>query len=539
MESLPITELKGLGLHENGAKQAWIEKKEFAGEAGENLQKKAEKLWIAKYEYNLIRFIKAFFPEEKSYILSLPISRMHIRDISMPAAKPNQIAQMLAFEAEENLPASLEEVEVIGHPWFSDKENVHMLAFALSQEFMETAVRPLLKEDAAIASLPADASLLAAFLNTLPEQSYLHSTLGQLHMGASHTILNVVHHGKLAFTRSLPFGGNELTSFYSSLLGLDFESAEKKKLDMNMDLADCRHRPDSFYREHEISKHSYHAIQKQSRAYLEKLCLEIERSLFALRCAQPNCFYLSGGLSLSKGLAPLMSEHLQRQVESYPLSLSNKEAPEIWALALGATQERALPQEERDNFLKTAFGSTLRGGRFHLSAFKTPFIFLAASLAIFFLSLTLGILNDQKRLTDFESSIFALGKEIPGLLADNSTAEQILQEATGLCQKRLQGLRKADHKILAMLQEITQNAPAKESFALSFRQLRFDGKALELEVEVQDLNNSTVLQEKLGASASFRSIEAKRRVILPDKKTRITYRMEAKKPSAQSALSCQ
>ena len=155
-----------------------------------------------KYEYNTIRFLQSFFPEETSYILSLPLDNLHIRDFMLPLMKPKEANESIAFGTEESLPYSLEKTEVIGHTWAEDEENMHIISFGASRDFVENFVRPLVAEQAVVLGLYPDASMVACFLRVFGLEFYEKKSIGQLDIGATHTIFNVVYDGKLAFTRS-------------------------------------------------------------------------------------------------------------------------------------------------------------------------------------------------------------------------------------------------------------------------------------------------------------------------------------------------
>ena len=69
-----------------------------------------------EYEYNLVRFVQSFFPEEESFLLNLPMDRVYVRDIRVPVVTAKQIDEVMPFEVEPLLPVSLENAEVIGQP---------------------------------------------------------------------------------------------------------------------------------------------------------------------------------------------------------------------------------------------------------------------------------------------------------------------------------------------------------------------------------------------------------------------------------------
>lgn len=516
---------------------------EIQGEAPEETpegkeEREKRRFWN-EYEYNIVRLVQSFFSEESSFILQLPLEKLHIRDFAFPAVKPKDLAQAISFQTEESLPHSLEETEVVGHSWAADEENMHILSFGAARELVENTVKPLSHEHLVITALLADASMLAGFVRLFKPDFYTGHTLGQLDLGARTSTLNILNDGKLAFSRSLPYGGNDLTAILASVLSLNKEQAESKKLALDIDLIDLRPRAETFYHEHSLSQSSYNEILHKQRALFEKLCLEIERSLLALRCPMPECLYLSGGLSLTKGLCAFLKEKLQRNVEYYPLSLGNGKVPQIWTTALGATEQQKLSLNVKDNFLDTPFGATLKGGQFHLGAFKIPLAFSLAAVLVFAFSLTLSIFHDRSRVSMYQEKIQEFSKSIPGILAASSP-EQILVQTQAVCRKRLRGLARSKLKVLDILQEISRLTPAPEEMDLVFQKLQFNSKSIQFEVELANVGESANLQQKLSESRLFKNIEIKRRKILPNQRARVIYSLEnlEKKENFSSSVSC-
>ena len=92
-----------------------------------------------------------------------------------------------------------------------------------------------------------------------------------------------------------------------------------------MNLLDVRPRSLEFYNKNSISKVAYDDVLSKCRDWLYEICMEVDRSLLALRCVSPDCYYVSGGVSLTQGLSTLIGEKLQKNVERYPLALENNE----------------------------------------------------------------------------------------------------------------------------------------------------------------------------------------------------------------------
>ena len=234
-------------------------------------------------------------------------------------------------------------------------------------------------------------------------------------------------------------GGNDLTEIVKEKLNITFEKAELKKNQLDLNLIDLEEQNENFYKSKGLSKKIYTEIYLNTRNWFQELSIEIERSLIALKCEAPEVFYISGGVAKIKGAEEILKDILNRNVQRYPITLSNNEAPEDWITALGARElKNQTPKENCDNFLDTQFGSSLRGGKFDLSIFKIPSLLTATSVLIFIFAIAIGIFHDYKQIKNNNEQIINFSKTIPEV-KDTSDPEEILIQASNICQKRLVG----------------------------------------------------------------------------------------------------
>lgn len=495
-----------------------------------------QKFWD-EYEYNLVRFVQTFFPDEANYIIALPANHLHIRNFTLPLSKPREAMSLIAFEAESSLPYSLDSLDVVGHIWGNSTEEMNVLAFGAKHSLITKAVHPLRSNQSMILTLSVNAAMLAGLIRILNPEIYEGRSIAQLDVGANTTLLNIIDDGKLAFSRTLPYGGDDITKIIAEVLRVDEVAAEKRKLNLELNILDTRQRSFEFYQKHKIKNSDYLQILNQTRTWAENICLEVERSFLALRCPMPECFYLSGGASLLGGFKIFTRESLQKNIERYPFQLGNGETPEKWGVILGAREQYHLPIEQKDDFITTDFGSSLRGGQFSWNALRTPFSFAIGALVIFIASIFLGVIVDRSYIANYSDEIEALSKTIPGVTADQSP-EEILIQVESLCEKRVRSVKRSSLKVLSLLEAITNQSPAKEDMELIFKRLTFDGKAIELMVEVANVSASTELQGKLNASRSFQNVEAKRRKILANQRAEVTYLIKPVTNKQISSASC-
>ena len=117
---------------------------------------------------------------------------------------------------------------------------------------------------------------------------------------------------------------------------------------------------------------------------------------------------------------------------------------------------------------------------------------------------------------------------IPSVEAD-SQPQQIMAELKKMCLKQLKENKTSNTKVFVLMQEISKRLPGTDTMSLVWNNLKFDGKEVELELELDNVGDSTTIQESLEDGKFFTQVEVKRRNILPDNRARITYRLKMRR----------
>ena len=203
---------------------------------------KAPNLEDSRYEAQVSYFIEEYFPDKKSYSLILAVSQdsLYARDLSLPSVKKEGLSQLIAFEAEETLPYTLEDMDIVGHSWPHSGENLNVLAFAAKKEYLFARLLPFSQKGIVVDGLVPGATLLAELGKriALQNKDQAIEVFAQIDIGASQSILNIICEGKLAFSRTLSIGGKRITQLIAEYKKLSFEEAERLKLGLNLNLGE-------------------------------------------------------------------------------------------------------------------------------------------------------------------------------------------------------------------------------------------------------------------------------------------------------------
>jgi general secretion pathway protein L len=501
---------------------------------GQNGDRKAE-----EYEYNLVRFVQSFFPEEESFILNVPMDRIFVRDVKVPVVGAKQIEDVVPFEVEPLLPVSLEHAEVIGRAWSSTEDSSNVISFTAKHDDLQAAVQPILKGNASVQMLSIDCVGLSGMHALLPGSAESGALYGQIDIGGTYTILNFLKEGKLIFTRRIPFGGEAVTEMTADLLGLELQAAEEKKLELDIDLledSEKTERAETFYRRHRTDKKTFAKLTKKVRESFEELIAEIDRSALSLPTGEePSVYYVSGGGSLLRGMEAFLSSKLDSPVQRYPLSLEGGDRDlSSFATALGTVEHFKEKQARKVDFLHTPFGALLRRTDFTLRALATPILFGSAALIFFLLSFLLGIVQDRRQINAYTAQMARIATEIPEFKGTS------VEDAVKLCNDRLQFRRNQTGavKSLEVLREITARMPAASEMAFAMKRFQMNEKDINVEAEVDGFPDVQKVVDALRPSQMFARVESINPTQQPNRKIRLQLKLSLKDKGTNAGGGC-
>jgi type IV pilus assembly protein PilM len=267
--------------------------------------------------------------------ISLPGHQSFCRFAKLPPVEPKKVPDIVKFEAVQQIPFPLEEVEWDYQTFVSpDSPDVEVGIFAVTrQRIME---RLALLEDVGIVPEVATISPVAAYNALAVDLGFTEKTPGTiiLDIGTVATDLIIAEAGRV-WVRTFPIGGHAFTEAVAQAFKLSYSKAEKLK------------------REAEQTQHAKHVFQAM-RPVFGDLAQEVQRSIGFYQSVHPDAklerlvglgstFMLPG---LRKFLKAQLGLDVYRMEQFKKLSVDGPRAGEFQAATLN---------------LATAYGLALQG----------------------------------------------------------------------------------------------------------------------------------------------------------------------------------
>lgn len=242
---------------------------------------------------------------------ALPSQSVFTRYLSLPGSSAEDLNQIIGFEAQQNIPFPIDEVvwdyQALGEP-VDGKLNVVLVA--IKTDLLESVNNAV--ESAGFVPNNIDVaplSLLNAFRYNYAD---LDGCSLLVDVGSRTTNLVFIE-GDKAYTRSIPVGGNTITTAIAKEFGQSVEAAELAKIEKGfVGLGGS-------YAEHEDELVG--RISKLSRTTLTRLHAEIARSISFYRAnqggTQPLRVFLAGGAVSMPYMLEFFGEKLQMPIEFF------------------------------------------------------------------------------------------------------------------------------------------------------------------------------------------------------------------------------
>jgi type IV pilus assembly protein PilM len=226
-----------------------------------------------------------------------------IKKIKVPTMKAAELREGIAWEAEQHIPYSIEDVnldfQILREPGSGEPE-MDVLLVAVKKETLNDYLAVISAAGLNAAVVDVDSFAIEnAF--TVSKQFQSDEIVALVNVGAATTTINILYGGISDFTRDSPLGGNRHTESLQRSIGVSFEQAEALK---RGDLVDG---------------HSIAEVESGMELANSELAGEIRRSFdFYYSTSQRDTIHrmvLSGGCALLSGLAPYLSNTLELPVE--------------------------------------------------------------------------------------------------------------------------------------------------------------------------------------------------------------------------------
>jgi type IV pilus assembly protein PilM len=243
-------------------------------------------------------------PREKPLISTiLPRSAAIVKFLTLPTLHKEEIKKMLDFEAEQHLPFPPADVEMDYQILAKNPPGSDIILAAIKRA--DISKHLALFDTLGIHPDIVTISSLALY-NAGRLHCPSHGVSAQVHIGATFTDINIIQDGVLRFSRSLHWGGKNLTLRLAADLHINFDNAEKIKKENGILL----------------TKKSGHQTQliisDNARAWAAELSTEIKRTIesfqLTIGASDPAQIRLSGGASRLINLNECLRETLRTKI---------------------------------------------------------------------------------------------------------------------------------------------------------------------------------------------------------------------------------
>ncbi|MCZ8156077.1 MAG: cell division FtsA domain-containing protein [Leptospira sp.] len=481
------------------------------------------------YEYNIVRFIHSFFPEENRFLLNLGIHNLFVRDLSIPLSTEKAIQEVLPFEVENLVPYPMEELEVIGKTWKVGKDVSELICFNVHHSELNRALRPFAKGDLQLSCLSLDSFVISSIVAknynlTIHEKSVL-----QLDIGGKYSILNILQEGKLRHTRQIYLGGAEITEEIGKILKIDIQDADTFKKSIPFSIFDLNTNVEveqKFLSNSGISVALFKKIKELILSKIEDLIHEIENSIFSLNEQErPSLILLSGGGSLFKGLLEHLQLRLNLPVSRYDF-IGISDPTLVTAIGTGIHFE----SRNQVNFLKTGFAKRINTNRFRFSSFKPHLILVAISLFLLLGVFVIGIILDNRKITANRKILIEKYKN--GIGGDIGEEEDVVT----LAADKLKAERKkteiyrlflSKESILDVMNEASEQFPSNESLPFLLDQFKFEENEIQIYGFVNEFSEIGIIQSALEKSEKFTNVQVlNKRLISSASKFKVSFQIK-------------
>ncbi|WCL47941.1 cell division protein FtsA [Leptospira sp. GIMC2001] len=485
-----------------------------------------------EYEYNIIRFIQSFFPEESKFLTNLSLDRLFIRDLVIPLTTEKAVREVIPFEVENKLPFPSETMEVLGVLARMDSENSFVVTFNVKHEELSRVMSPFNRGDARVACLSVDSLALSSLFHKLDKNTLDQSYLGQIDIGSQLSVFNAVHNGKLYHTRSIHLGSQNLTEMLAEELSIDDEDAEDFKILLSPFLFEGSDEfPESleyYKKKYKITNSIWKSIRSKTEIFGKKIVSEIEKSIFSLiDTERPQTIYISGGGSKLAGLGRFISSHLEIPIKEYDF-LDIQDPSYIQALATGNHYQQK--SSDQIDFLTTDFAKRLNKNSFKIGNFLPHLILAGISVFLLAAVFVFGIIIDKRKIS--QNRQILVEKYRSGFGEEPSDPELVIQSAISKLkaeQKKTEIFRLFLNKesMLDILTETSEFFPDKESLPFILENFTFEGSEVSIQGKVNEYPDIGVIESGLAKSSKFKNVKVmNKRLISGVTKFKVSFKLK-------------
>jgi type IV pilus assembly protein PilM len=229
-----------------------------------------------------------------------------VKRLQLPAMSPTELAEAIPWEAEQYIPFELSDVQldyqVLNAKSESAKTNCDVLLVAAKKDRIEDRTAVIVEAGRRPVVLDVEAfALVNAYRMNYPDRDDALAAI--VHIGRSATIVCLLEHGELVFTRDIPAGGKLYLDILQRDLGVDTQTADRI----------LRGQVPS-----DVSREQASTLLHDAGS---QLILEIRKTVDFYRATAPldslSRVVISGGVCQAEGLLDLLHSEFNTTVEVF------------------------------------------------------------------------------------------------------------------------------------------------------------------------------------------------------------------------------
>lgn len=469
---------------------------------------------IDPLEYNLIRFVQSFFPEEKKILMNISPESVYIREANVPLTNEKAMKEILPFEMENSVPFPMEEMEALGKIWRkNEKESSNLVCFNVHKNEIHKLIKPFNVGELHINCLSIDNFTISKISS---DQNCL-----QIDIGGKYTLINLISNGFLRLARVLPFGGEHITQELMKLWKWDRQIIEDLKQNILSDLF----KDESFTsKEINLKPNQWKDLKTILIHEISEIVREIDNTLLSLvDDEKPEIAILTGGSSQWIGLEDYLSHQINLVVTRPSLGI-NPSFATVYSMGVHYSGSDKL------DFLDTKSAKELSKSPIQWKTFLPHGIIFSLSMFVLILVYFTGIFIDQKRISGYKKILSEKFKSSFGVeLSEDENAVAIASSKLKTEKKKTEIYRLflSQASILDSLQELTENFPNAEELPFVLEQFNFEGNEIQIYGRINEFSELGIIQSRLEKSPLFSNIQIlNKRLIAGANKLKVSFKLK-------------
>lgn len=444
-------------------------------------------------------------------ITNLPMERAIIRNITFPFNDVEKIAEAIPYEAEENIPFSLDDLILDFQSLKSEnRDEGKILLAAAHKERLYDFLKQLDGYEIKPVIMGMESNSLFEcyrYFNKIEDEAII-----QLDIGNNKTIINIIKNNNLLYTRSISIGVNLIHQVVSDIVKSTSSEVIRLFNNLNLDLTSFENNLQrGYYKSLGLTKQKFKKIFTASveviEELIEQILLTIKAFLINNEQNKFNRMLISGGGSNISGLGTLLSKELDIPVVSLPFldDYKEKKIQTQFPIVFGTVLSYLNKKKGFINFLKGEFTPEIVGTSKKIYYLSAGFIILSIIVLIVnFLSSSIFTSSSNKQYNEILNKNFKKYFNISKVGNDPiSDAKKIIKKE----EKDLKGMSlfvSENNSILELLKDILINFPDDDNFEL--KNIIINEKIVRIDGTVGTSKNIDDFKLKLQQSNKFESV---------------------------------